>query len=394
MSLFPAHETQPTLSARRSAPFIRWPVATYEFYISLCVALTPLVVWAMLLLGWRWCLWLTACQTGSVGSYLILRRFTQRGRRLSFIHVFSGAILLALLTPVGLPFILGLLLGIAHMQCIFFWGGTGRERITSSLLLAVLCCAATNLGTVGNIKAQPQGVLANNRLFMGDNQDLSRNTYTRWVSSNRIEGHDTVQMRPLQEVVGNTYHNIGGAIATANLRQQLEVALVWQLPSPHLAILGAWPSWPGAMSVLGLLLAGIFLCYRAILRIQSTVIFLSALVIALLLLPIDFSQPLPSMFLRLGGFSALQPGEMATLLFYEIVGSDAWFAAIIVLALPGAEPLTASGRSRALILAAGISALLIRTGIGIPAATLSLLMLQPLHHMLDRYFGRPSWLAK
>jgi hypothetical protein len=85
---------------------------------------------------------------------------------------------------------------------------------------------------------------------------------------------------------------------------------------------------------------------------------------------------------------------MATLLFYEIVGSDAWFAAIIVLALPGAEPLTASGRSRTLILAAGISALLIRIGIGIPAATLSLLMLQPLHPMLDRYFGRPSWLAK
>ena len=86
------------------------------------------------------------------------------------------------------------------------------------------------------------------------------------------------------------------------------------------------------------------------------------------------------------------PGELVTLVSHVVLNSDAGFAAVFILALPGTEPLTARGRRIFLVMAGVIGAGLQRLEPGIPAATLGLCVLMPMAGWFDWWFRRRSWL--
>ena len=88
------------------------------------------------------------------------------------------------------------------------------------------------------------------------------------------------------------------------------------------------------------------------------------------------------------------PGEMLTLFVFLAMNSDAAFAAVIILALPGTEPLTARGRRIFLAVAAVAAAGLHRMDPATPAATLALCALMPLAPLLDRILPQRSWVNR
>jgi hypothetical protein len=150
----------------------------------------------------------------------------------------------------------------------------------------------------------------------------------------------------------------------------------------------------GTVSIIGLVCGGLYLAYRHILRLGSAGMFFASFALALAALAVW-----PGDFARLGlagAWTAWEtfPEEIATLLGYAIFNSDALFAAIIVLALPGTAPLTTRGRRVFLVIAAIIAALMTRVNWPIPAATVSLCVLMPFAASFDRYFGKRSWMNR
>ncbi len=179
-----------------------------------------------------------------------------------------------------------------------------------------------------------------------------------------------------------------------NLQRFLDAALSSQLPAIEALIVGVVPGRVGTVSLAGILLGGLYLAYRHILRPRSVWLFLFTY--ALTMAALTFW---PTTVLHLGIPAIYRlwrtlPGELLTLLEYAVLNSDVLFASVFILAFPGTEPLTARGRRVFLIAAGCLAAALDRMNMNIPAATVAVCLLMPLASMFDHLFAKPSWLTR
>jgi len=159
-----------------------------------------------------------------------------------------------------------------------------------------------------------------------------------------------------------------------------------------LFMLGVSPNRIGAASLIAIIIAGLFLAYRYILRPRSFLLYVVLYIVATLAMTFTpraiVYAGLPTLWHTFLAFKK----EFITLLEYVILSGDAPFAAVFILALPGTEPLSARGRRIFIVLAALFSAALHRMDPSIPAASLILCLLMPLAPLFDRTFGTRSWL--
>jgi hypothetical protein len=175
------------------------------------------------------------------------------------------------------------------------------------------------------------------------------------------------------------------------IREIMDRALALGLPRMDTFWLGVAPNRVGAASLIGLMVAGLYLSYRYMLRPRSAALFIGFFVAATVL----FTFP-PATVERTGILVVWQvikafPGELLTLFTFLVLNSDLAFAAVIILALPGTEPLTPRGRRVFLAAAAVAAAWLHRLDATTPAATLALCVLMPAAPLFDRVLRQRSW---
>ena len=151
-----------------SAPFIVWPVARREFYLSIQLALLPAILFAIIIFGWRVLAMAVCAQLAATITHTLLTRFTRRGKSLIYSHTTSSVIIMiALCDPAWSAMIIT---AAAALIPVMFWliGGTGRERIHVAVVWAVLLQAGMTQ-FVARHHAEAEGaILARDRLVMGD----------------------------------------------------------------------------------------------------------------------------------------------------------------------------------------------------------------------------------
>jgi Na+-translocating ferredoxin:NAD+ oxidoreductase RnfD subunit len=418
--------TAPAAAAPVEAPFLVWPVAQREFYASICLALFAPLAWGMVIFGWRILLMTITSILGASLVHLILQRFTRRGRCLVYAHSLLLALLLVALAHPQWP---GWLVASgASLLPLISWilGGPGRERMHPSLGLVLLISivlvpmlpgprAARDGNLEGDAWSLPNAILARNRLFMGDirisdDRSLRPTPLYRWPRSVDLAGDDALVMRRpdraarsalaaiSQELSTAELTDEGGAApstrASAKIRPILDDTLVMHLPGMDQVLLGAIPGQVGTVCIIGTFLAGLYLAYRNILRFRSAALFLTVFLLVQLFTLLSASAVghlgIPGLWHLLREYA----GELLTLWGYGVLSGDLLFAAVFVLALPGTEPLSSSGRRMFLIVAGLIAAMLHRSGLPVPAATATLTLLMPLRSVFDRLFRRRPWLDR
>ena len=88
----------PGAAARHTHPFLVWPVARREFYISISIALLPALSWGVIIFGFRAAEVIVATLVGATLCHKLLKRLSRRGRTLLYAHTLASALILASLS--------------------------------------------------------------------------------------------------------------------------------------------------------------------------------------------------------------------------------------------------------------------------------------------------------
>lgn len=401
------------VQGKKAAPFLVWPVGRREFYLTVQFALLPTMLWGVVVFGWRvLILWAGATAACSV-VHTALYRLTRRGKRLVLAHsVTASFVMVALCYPMW-PAWLAALAG--AMIPVMFWilGGPGRERIHIAVVGAIVLQVVVGLmPAIGMSSGTTQGILARDRLLMGDIRNFGTAPVARWPSSVELGGDDAVTMerprkaaldamdRVSEEMSAHpaaftsvaTTTNVSGGFR-ARLDRLLDPALATRLPSVEALMVGAVPGRIGTVSLAAILLGGLYLAYRHILRSLSVSVFFITYLLSMGLLVFWPTTVASAGVAAVFHVWRAIPGELLTLLGYAVGNSDVAFATVFILALPGTEPLSPRGRRVFLALAGVAAAALDRLNLPIPAATVALCLLMPLAPMFDWLFARRSWLT-
>ena len=405
-------------------PYLVWPVARREFFMSICIALIPTLAWGAALFGYRAFIVIFSAVAGSLLVHLPLRRFTQRGKRLLVMHTLVSALVLAALADPLWPGWLILIASALMTLLIFILGGPGRERVsTATLTLAVLAILVIRGVVPPRHAPDTAPVVARDRVFMGDLRNHDDSPASRWPYSWQISGNDAELLYRPAAVVNGLFDTLSASIrpepadaldpraqardAVALAAPAIDDALVRQLPPMESLVYGIAPGSLGTVSAIGIFLGGLYLAYRTILRPRSFTIFILAFILGLvltMLTPDALARAGPVGLLRLwqsvppDGTLIDGPGRLVALLGYSFFSSDVVFAAVFILALPGAEPITPRAR-RIYLLLAGLTAAAIHRyapalPVPLPAATLTLAAFQPFTWLFDRALTHRSWLNK
>jgi Na+-translocating ferredoxin:NAD+ oxidoreductase RnfD subunit len=404
----------PALTTTDSAPFIHWPVSRREFYRVVAMALLLAITWGVLIYGVRVIIMLGSSLIAATVMHVFLQRVLQwdRARALLASHtVMSVLLLVALARPTWPAWIVAV--GAFLFPVIFcLIGGAGRERVPVALVTALLIQYAFLPMLQGHTyTGKPDAVLARDRLLMGDIRDQhevvpGRGSDAQWPTSLQLAGNDAVASPMPAAAAARGFDEISAVLRAthegpsrrmsaqdaADIDHVLERLLAYDLPGMDLFMLGVTANRVGAASLIAITIAGLILAYRYILRPRSVTLFLGAYILA----TISFAFT-PGTVQRVG-FAMIWdvfqnfPAECITLLEFLVLSSDAGFAAIFLLALPRAEPLTARGRRVYLVLAGLLAAGLHRLDPTAPAASLLLCLMMPLAPLFDRLMGGRSWL--
>ena len=348
-----------------------WPVSRREFYRTICIAMIPCLAWGIILFGSRGLAMVVLALGAASLSYYLFKRFLKwpRAQCLLYMHCLAGAMILVALArpswPIWIMTTAAFLLPLGFMLI----GGPGRERIHFAVAAAlVLQYILLPILAPHTYVGKPDAILARDRIFMGDirDQDHSVRPGVRWPSSRELGGNDAVTYPAPAQVAAETLDQICSLIPTPEAgtlqgltRDQalriegvLERAFTFDLPAMDTFIAGVAPNRLGGASLITITAAGLYLSYRYILRPRSILFFLLAFIAATATFTFT-----PSAIHRVGipvlwDLFSQFPGEIITLFNFVLLNSDAAFAAVFILALPGAEPLTARGRRIFLMLAA------------------------------------------
>lgn len=403
---------------KSAAPYLFWPVSRREFYQAIWVALLLPMAWGVILFGMRVLIMMISATVAATISHVLLKRILRwkRAQQLVYQHSLVGAMMMAALAnpswPAWIIAGLALILPVAYA----FLRGPGKERVHLAIA-AVLLVQYVLLPAIREraYTQMPDAILARDRLVFGDIRDqASQNARSPaafpagpWPMSRNLGGDDAVVFERPAVVAARTLNEVASALPTtplaasggispevqADMRGILDHAFAFELPSVDLFYLGVAPNRIGAASSIGILLAGLFLAYRYILRPRSASLFLVVYAAASVLLAFTPNTIHRVGIGRLWEVTRMYPAELLTLLEFLLLNSDAAFAAVFVLALPGTEPLTPRGRRWFLGMAAVLAAGLHRLDPVTPAATLSLCLLMPLAPLFDRLLARRSWLS-
>ncbi len=347
-------------------------------------------------------------------THWLLKRFTRRGKSLIYSHTTSAVmIMIALCDPTWSTLIILIAAALIPLV-VWLIGGTGRERIHVAVVWAVLLQAgATHLSHLHN--AEPEGaILARDRLVMGDIRNAREAPLYHWPVSSELNGDDAVHIARPQQVAYDTFDSISDALHTAPLRENpsdrthlltpgtrgtlqsaLDNVLASRLPAVEMLIAGFVPGRIGCVCVPLLIVGGLYLAYRYILRPKSVLLFLGAYLLGIGLMVFSPSAVGHLGLLGLWGAAKGMAGELLTLLEYAFFNSDVLFASIFVLALPGTQPLTRRGRGVFLVCAALTAAAIDRfNGGDLPAGTAALCLFMPIAPLFDRFFAKRSWLSR
>jgi hypothetical protein len=405
-----------SVEARRpAAPFLVWPISRKEFYRAIWISMMPALAGGLLVYGVRALAMLVAAVALTTFSHLLLKKWLRwpRGKDLLYAHCLTSVFVLVGLAhplwPVWPMAAAALLLPLILATL----GGPGKEPVHIAVvfvfavqfaLMPGLRHAGTYAGGAGGTGGE--AVLARDRLLMGDLRNPRSAAIFHWPRSAAIEGADAFLMTPPAQTAVALLDDLSAvlsnpeteALAPLTRRDQLlfehrlEHAFAYTLPNIELVLVGAVPERIGAVSLLGIALAGLYLSYRYVLRPWSVVLFAGMFILgtfATALSPGAIAHAGP-----LGLWHVLKtfPGELSVLLEMLILNSDAAFAAVFILALPGTEPLTPRGRRVFLIGTGVLAAFLHRVSPTLPAATLALCAAMPFTRTFDRLFGQRSWL--
>jgi len=388
-------------------------VASREFYLSIAVALLPTLAWAFVIFGWRVLGMFVGATASAVLMHLLLNRFTVRGKLLIFPHSLVAAWVLVALADPQWPIWIVSLIALFIPPVLWLVGGPGKGRLHIAVILALVLQFGL-VPLLQNVSPNTGAILARDRLVMGDIRSQSTLGVYQWPRSSEISGNDALAMeRPAhlalvtldqlaRHLSHQDYWHSDGSLdigARRHAQSLLDDALA-KLPSMNHFLLGVSPGRAGAVFLIGLLGSGLFLAYRHILRSRSATFFLVVFSLFSALIALwpacfdpgsgHFSFAPTATWRIYGAF----PAETVTLLAFAILNSDAFFAAIIILALPGTEPLTPRGRRGFLFFTSLLAAILHRSILPIPAATVAISIFMPLAPRFDQYFARRSWLNR
>lgn len=398
-----------------AAPFLVWPVARREFYRALSFALLPPLAWGAVIFGWRALLLLIASIAAVSFSHSLLKRFTAFGRVLVYPHAVTSAMLLVALCQPTWPAWIVASAALLLPPVFAFLGGPGKERAHLAVLfaLALQFLVLPLLPSQGLVYVTPYpvlpgpAILARDRLLMGDVRNQASALLYRWPTSLELQGNDAVRMTPPAQTAVQALDALseefapGGRAPTTlplkSMRDALDTTLATGLPGMEMILLGAFSGRTGLVSLIGILAGGLYLAYRFILRPRSVAIFVLTYAFFILLFAFPTTTLAHADLHHVYRFVVTFPTEIATLLATIFLTSDAPFAAVFLLALPGTEPLTPRGR-RGFLFAAGLAASLLTrfapANLPVPACTTALTLLMPAAPLFDRFFARRSWLNR
>jgi Na+-translocating ferredoxin:NAD+ oxidoreductase RnfD subunit len=385
------------------------------------MAMLPALTWGAILFGFRvLAMMISSVLATSLAHFLLKRTLAasnfssgwERAGQLVYGHSLVSALVLVGLAQPGWPVWIvaaaALLIPLVHALI----GGPARERVHVAVVAAVALqfFVVPMLPALKTYAGAADAVLARDRLLMGDIRDqhsAKAGPLDPWPLSRDLRGNDAVPVELPSAVAAEALDKLSGELAeladftSTGLSHAAEMsfqevfnnAFSTRLPPMDLLVLGVSPGRIGTVSLMAVVLAGLYLSYRYILRPRSVVIFVLSFILGNVPIAIW-----PSTIAHVGVYgiwSLLRtfPGEILTLVNYLLLSSDAGFAAVFILALPGTEPLTSRGRRIFLVVAGLLGAILHRFEPTIPAATLALCVLMPFARLFDRMFGERSWLA-
>ncbi|HUO09635.1 MAG TPA: RnfABCDGE type electron transport complex subunit D [Phycisphaerae bacterium] len=397
-----------------SAPFIVWPVARREFYLSIQFALLPAIVFAVVVFGWRVLAMLICAEIAAITMHAVLSRFTRRGKAMIYTHTTSAVVIMvALCEPFWPTWLVTIAAGL--IPCVVWLiGGTGRERIHVAVVWAVLLQVVTTQMAYRTGEEHGSAILARDRLVMGDIRNAKDAPLYHWPVSSELGGDDAVRIALPQQVACESFDEISQTLRETEIRPDptdrtrvlppttraalqayLDTVLSSRLPAIEMLIAGFVPGRIGCVCVPLLILGGLYLAYRYILRPKSVLLFLGAYGVGTAMLLFWPTAIGHLGLLGMWGAAKSMAGELVTLLEYAFFNSDVLFASIFVLALPGTQPLTRRGRRVFLVCAALLAAMIDRLNAGnLPAATASLCVFMPAAPMFDWMFAKRSWMSR
>jgi hypothetical protein len=370
---------------RRRAPFLLWPVARREFYQAIMIALILPLAWGVSIFGVHALLIIVMAVAAAAATQGALRRFTSRGKLMTFNHTITSAMLLSALAPETCPIWLAGIAGIAVAVLIWLAGLPGRQRVHVGLLVAIFLSLA-----VGRISQGP--ILVQDALVVGNLGLTTPLQHYRWPRRAAVRGRDAVTVPAPDHVLAKTLRVVSDRPQGAKARSMLNIAFGTLLPPPTELFLGAMPGRIGVVGVLGIILAGLILAYRNILNPAAWGMFILFVLVGLIFAPLSAHSMHHQFWQSLGGIWYLPPERAIDLLFVEICSGDFLFASVFLLALPGTLPLSPRSRWVFLLAAGFLAALFSRIALPLPPASTAILMLQPLAPWFDSILPRRSWI--
>lgn len=369
------------------APFLFWPVARREFYQSIAYsALLPLI-WGLVVFGFRAGMVVAAYLLGSIGTYLVLKRITRNGMRLTFHQTLACVLLAAALAYPLLPWYIAAGAGIFMTLLLWLTGPVSRQGVHVSLLAVLVVMVIFPTPTQWPL-------LMRNRLFLGDAAKSRVEPAYQWPLAQPFSQADAIKLKPPSVAISSLYKQIALHPVSPRSNQAMRVAFAMDLPSPGALVLGGVAGWIGTVGLLAIFLAGLYLSYRHILRPDSWVIFLMGVLLGLIFGPLSPHVFHHDFWQSLGGIWYLPPEKAFALLSYELGSADFLFASVFILALPGTLPIEPTAR-RIFLLVAGVGAALIhRLDVPVPPATTVLLVMQSLGPAMDLMLHRRSWVLR
>ncbi len=371
--------------ARHRAPFLLWPVARREFYQAIMIALILPLAWGVSIFGVHALLIIVMAVAAAAAAQGALRRFTSRGKLMTFNHTITSAMLLSALAPETCPIWLAGIAGIAVALLIWLAGLPGRQRVHVGLLVAIFLSLA-----VGRISQGP--ILVQDALVVGNLRLTTPLQHYRWPRRAAVRGRDAVTVPAPDHVLAKTLRVVSDRPQGAKARSMLNIAFGTLLPPPTELFLGAMPGRIGVVGVLGIILAGLILAYRNILNPAAWGMFILFVLVGLIFAPLSAHSMHHQFWQSLGGIWYLPPERAIDLLLIEICSGDFLFASVFLLALPGTLPLSPRSRWVFLLAAGFLAALFSRIALPLPPASTAILMLQPLAPWFDSILPRRSWI--
>ncbi len=405
-----SHAGQGNARITGTAPFLAWPVSRRAFYRAIFVSLMPALVWGIVLFGVRPLEMALAGFAGATAMHFALKYSGwRRGKCLLLFHSLVGTgILVGLAHPTWPAWVVAVAALLLPLLFALL-GGPGREPLHLAVVWVVVIQFAILPALVGHTyTGKPDALLARDRLFMGDVRNQAPAVVgNSWPLSRELGGDDAFLATPPALGAAQTLDEVSRLLPSdtsptrrwalnagelKSIGKALDSHFAFDLPPMNLFAWGVAPGRVGVVSLIAILLAGLHLSYRYILRPRSVLLFLAAFGIGTLAMAFT-----PQTFERVGprilwDLFAHFPGQIVTLFSFMLLGSDVLFAAVFILALPGTEPLTPRGRRIFLVLSAVGAAVLHRYTPTVPAATICLTALMPFAPAFDRLFKHRSWL--